>query len=67
MPLQETRITIVVRARKTSGDKEVTLTYVVPAEAEPTPGLNLDSAQHTKLAARLQQMSLVLDENDTQL
>ena len=67
MPLDETRIVIIVRAQKASGNKDVTLSYIVPPEAIPVPGLNLNQAQKDKLAQRLQQMSLVLDENDTNL
>lgn len=67
MPLDETRLIVVVKSRKPSGDKEVVLTYIVPKEEVPAPGLNLSLAQQTKLAQRLQQMSLVVDENDTVL
>lgn len=67
MPLDQTRIIVIVRAQKPTGSKEVTLSYVVPAEAVPAPGLNLSQAQQNKLGQRLQQMSLVLDENDTNL
>lgn len=67
MPLDQTRIVVIVKARKASGDKDVTLTYLVEPEATPAPGLNLSQGQQTKLCQRLQQMSLVLDENDTNL
>lgn len=67
MPLDETRLIVVVKARKASGDKEVVVTYIVPVGETPTPGLNLTPAQKDKLTTRLQQMSLVVDENDTQL
>jgi hypothetical protein len=67
MPLDETRVVVIVRAQKATGNKEVTVSYIVPAEGNPVPGLNLSQAQKDKLSARLQQMSLVLDENDTNL
>jgi len=67
MPLDLTHVTIVLRAQKKTGGKEVVVTYEVPAEAVPAPGLNLSQAQKDKLTTRIQQMGLVLDENDTQL
>jgi len=68
MPLNDVKLIIVLKAQTPGGkQREVFLAYNVPPEAAPAPGLNLSAAQNTKLAARLQQMGLILDENDTAL
>jgi hypothetical protein len=69
MPLNTIKLLIVMRAQTPGGNqREINLTYDVPPE-EPTPvaGLNLTAPQKAKLADRLQQMGLLLDENDTTL
>jgi len=68
MPLNNVKLLIVMRTQTAGGNqREVNVTYDVPAEVTPAAGLNLSAAQKTKLEARLQQMGLILDENDTQL
>jgi hypothetical protein len=68
MPLNNVKMLIVLRAQTPGGqNREVNVTYDVPPEGTPQAGLNLSAAQKTKLEARLQQMALILDENDTVL
>ncbi len=68
MPLNDTKLIIILKAQTSSGvNREINLTYDVPPEGTPAAGLNLSAGQKTKLEARLQQMGLILDENDTAL
>lgn len=68
MPLNNVELIVVLRAKTAGGQqREVNLTYNVPPEGTPVAGLNLSAAQKTKIEARLQQMGLILDENDTNL
>lgn len=68
MPFNDTKLIVVLKATTPAGqNREVSLVYDIPPEPAPAAGLNLSAAQKTKLEARLQQMGLLLDENDTQL
>ena len=68
MPLNNVKLIVILKAQTAAGNnREVNVTYDVPPESTPAAGLNLSAAQKTKLEARLQQMGLILDENDTPL
>lgn len=66
MPMQP--MTIEIRLVRRGGRERATeLVYMVEPEVVPAPGLNLTAPQKTKLAMRLQELALLLDENDSVL